>query len=148
MIQINNTSTVTLHFSLSTQNGVEVDSNFDKAPATFAMGDGSLLPGFENVLLGLKPGDEKQFSISPKDGFGEINRDSIHVLERRQFGKLELSEGLVVSFDGAGKLAMPGIVKKIDGDNIIVDFNHPLAGQAVLFSVKIVAVENSTIAKY
>ena len=140
-------SKVTLHFSLSTQNGVEVDSNFDKVPATFVVGDGSLLPGFEKVLLSLRTGDEKIFSISPREGFGEMNPDSIHVLERKQFGKLELSEGLVVSFDGAGKLAMPGIVKKIDGENITVDFNHPLAGQTVIFRVKIVAVENSTIVR-
>lgn len=145
--EITATSKVTLHFSLTAQNGVEVDSNFNKAPATFVMGDGSLLPGFEKVMLGLSAGEEKIFTILPADGFGERNPDSIHVLERKQFGKLELSEGLVVSFDGAGKLAMPGIIKKISGDNVTVDFNHPLAGQTVLFRVEIIAVENSTIVR-
>jgi FKBP-type peptidyl-prolyl cis-trans isomerase SlpA len=133
-------SKVTLHFALLTAGNVEVDSSFDKQPATFVMGDGSLLPGFENKLLGLQAGDERIFSLLPVDAFGEINRDSIHVLEKHRFGKLELSEGLVVSFDGAGKLAMPGVIKKIDGENITVDFNHPLAGQAILFRVKIVDV--------
>jgi len=133
-------SKVTLHFSLHTQHGVEVDSNFDQSPATFVIGDGNLLPGFENVLRGLQAGDEKTFSLAPKEAFGDINRDSIHVLERREFGTLDLSEGLGVSFDGAGKLAMPGIVKKIDGEKITVDFNHPLAGKDLVFDLELVAV--------
>jgi FKBP-type peptidyl-prolyl cis-trans isomerase SlpA len=147
MTQIDSSSRVTLHFALHTAGSVEVDSTFDKQPATFVMGDGSLLPGFETVLLGLQAGDEKVFSLLPVDAFGEINRDSIHILEKRAFGKLELSEGLVVSFAGAGKLAMPGIVKKIDSENVTVDFNHPLAGQVITFKVKVVAVENTMIVR-
>jgi FKBP-type peptidyl-prolyl cis-trans isomerase SlpA len=141
-------SKVTLHFSLSTADALQIDSTFDKAPATFVMGDGSLLPGFEEKLLGLNAGDERSFLLAASAAFGEINADSIHAMDKRQFKTLEasgseLSEGLIVSFDGAGKRPMPGIVKKIEGEKVIVDFNHPLAGQAVTFKVKIMAVENN-----
>lgn len=145
-------SCVTLHFALQVKPAgmvetLTIDSTFDKSPATFVMGDGSLLPGFEQTLLGLQEGAEKTFTLLAKDAFGEINPDSIHSLDKKQFKGLELSEGLVVSFEGAGKRPMPGVVKKIDGDAVIVDFNHPLAGQTVLFVVKILRVENATIAR-
>lgn len=140
-------SRVTLHFALHAQNGVEVDSNFGKAPASFIMGDGSLLPGFEHVLLGLEAGAEAQFELQPAQAFGDINPDSIHMLDRQQFGDMDLVEGLVVSFAGAGKLAMPGIVRKIDAGKVTVDFNHPLAGQPIRFRVKIVDVANPTIVR-
>jgi len=143
---IHSQSKVTLHFSLMTGGDLTIDSTFDKQPATFVMGDGSLLPDFENKLLGLCVGEEKTFSLQPAEAFGEINPDSIHPIDKRQFknmelGGNELSEGLIVSFDGAGKRPMPGVVKKIEGDKVIVDFNHPLAGQMVVFKVKIIHVE-------
>jgi len=151
-IVINEHSRVTLHFALQVkpaeaQETIVVDSTFDKSPATFVMGDGSLLPGFETRLLGLQAGDEKIFVLPPQEAFGDINPDSIHPLEMKQFKGMELSEGLVVSFEGAGKRPMPGVVKKITGDRVTVDFNHPLAGQPVHFVVKILNVENATIAK-
>lgn len=151
-ITINPPSKVTLHFALRTQPAgmqepLVIDSTFDKQPATFVMGDGSLLPGFETKLLGLQAGDEKTFVLPPGEAFGEINPDSIHPLEIRQFKGMELSEGLVVSFEGAGKRPMPGVVKQIAGNLVTVDFNHPLAGQSVHFVVKILGVENATIAK-
>ena len=151
MSLINSYSKVTLHFSLSVKPIAEnddlvIDSTFDKQPVSFVIGDGSLLPGFEQKLLGLNIGDEKIFLLPPSEAFGEVNPDSIHPIDKRQFNKMELggnelSEGLIVSFDGAGKRPMPGVVKKIDGDKVIVDFNHPLAGQAITFKVKILNVE-------
>jgi len=139
---IDSRSKVTLHFSLATGGDLIIDSTFDKQPATFVMGDGSLLPDFEKLLLGLKVDDEKIFLLPPSEAFGEINPGSIHQIEKKQFRNMDLSEGLVVSFDGAGKQPMPGVVKKIDGEKVIVDFNHPLAGQAVTFKVRIVNVES------
>jgi len=151
-ITINKNSRVTLHFALQVKPAeapaaMVVDSTFDQSPATFVMGDGSLLPGFEKKLLGLQAGDEKTFVLPARDAFGEINPDSIHPLETKQFKGMALSEGLVVSFEGAGKRPMPGVVKKIAGDRVTVDFNHPLAGQSVQFVVKILNVENATIAR-
>jgi FKBP-type peptidyl-prolyl cis-trans isomerase SlpA len=151
-ITINPQSRVTLHFALQvkpaeSQESIVIDSTFDKSPATFLMGDGSLLPGFEQKLLGLAAGDEKTFVLPAREAFGEIHPDSIHVLDVKQFNHMELSEGLVVSFEGAGKRPMPGVVKKIAGNAVTVDFNHPLAGQTVHFVVKILNVENATIAK-
>jgi FKBP-type peptidyl-prolyl cis-trans isomerase SlpA len=141
MSVITQNSKISLHFSLATEQGIEIDSTFDKSPARFTMGDGSLLPGFENCLLGLQAGDEQQFILAAVDAFGEVNPDSIYELDIKQFQGMEVLEGLVVSFEGAGKQPMPGVVKKIKDDKVTVDFNHPLAGQRMVFKVRIVSVE-------
>ncbi|WP_458576188.1 FKBP-type peptidyl-prolyl cis-trans isomerase [Aliamphritea spongicola] len=70
-------SRVTLHFAIKLMNGQVVDSNFDSEPASFSMGDGQMLEGFERVLLGLSSGDEKQFEILPEQGFGMTNPNNM-----------------------------------------------------------------------
>jgi FKBP-type peptidyl-prolyl cis-trans isomerase SlpA len=68
---------VTLHFALGLETGELVDSTFDKKPATFKVGDGNLLPGFEQQLYGLKAGDKRTLQIAPEQGFGQINPQNV-----------------------------------------------------------------------
>ena len=133
-------SRVTLHFSLKLDDGSLIDSNFEGEPATFIVGDGNLLPGFEQALFGLKAGDEAEIEVPPEAGFGQRNPSNIQTVRRDHFSPdMELEEGLVVSFDnGSGEL--PGVIRTIGDDEVEVDFNHPLAGQTVLFHVKILEV--------
>ncbi|GAB2526084.1 FKBP-type peptidyl-prolyl cis-trans isomerase [Microbulbifer agarilyticus] len=133
-------SRVTLHFALKLDDGSEIDSNFEGEPATFIVGDGNLLPGFESALLGLKVGDEAEIEVPPEAGFGQRNPSNIQKVKKGHFSPdMELEEGLVVSFDnGDGEL--PGVIRAIGDDDVEVDFNHPLAGQTVFFHVKILEV--------
>ena len=132
---------VTLHFSLSLENGEQVDSTFDKKPATFKVGDGNLLPGFEQQLFGLKAGDKRTFQIAPEQGFGQHNPQNVQTMPRSQFEGMELSEGLLVIFNDAAKTELPGVVKAFDDRQVTVDFNHPLAGKALTFDVEIFDVK-------
>ena len=132
---------VTLHFSLSLENGERVDSTFDKKPATFKVGDGNLLPGFEQQLFGLKAGDKRTFQIAPEQGFGQHNPQNVQTMPRSQFEGMELSEGLLVIFNDAAKTELPGVVKAFDDRQVTVDFNHPLAGKALTFAVEIFDVK-------
>jgi FKBP-type peptidyl-prolyl cis-trans isomerase SlpA len=132
---------VTLHFALELDDGSVVDSNFDADPVTFVMGDGNLLPGFEEALLGLQAGDEKSFTITPEKGFGGYNEENIQEFPRDQFpADVELNEGLVLSFADAQSNEMPGVVQEFDENTVTVDFNHPLAGRDIEFSVRIIDV--------
>lgn len=134
---------VTMHFSLSLENGELVDSTFDKQPATFKVGDGNLLPGFEQQLFGLKASDTRTFQIAPEQGFGQHNPQNVQVMPRSQFEGMELSEGLLVIFNDAAKTELPGIVKRFDERQVTVDFNHPLAGKALTFEVEIFEVKQA-----
>jgi len=132
---------VTLHFALKLDNGDVVDSTFDKKPATFKVGDGNLLPGFEQAIYGLKAGDKRSLSISPEQGFGQGNPQNVQVMSRSQFQDMELSEGLLVIFNDAANAELPGVVKAFDDNQVTIDFNHPLAGKALSFEVEIIEVK-------
>ncbi|MCL5041431.1 MAG: FKBP-type peptidyl-prolyl cis-trans isomerase [Gammaproteobacteria bacterium] len=138
--RINQDSQVTLHFTLKLPGGEVVDSTLDKQPATFKAGDGSLLPGFEQALYGLKAGDKRSFEITPEQGFGPGNPQNIQVMPRDNFNEMELETGLLVIFQDAAGGELPGVVKTIHDTTVEVDFNHPLAGKVVTFEVEIVAV--------
>jgi FKBP-type peptidyl-prolyl cis-trans isomerase SlpA len=133
---------VTLHFAIKLENGDVVDSTFDKQPATFKVGDGNLLPGFELALYGLESGDKRSLPIAPEQGFGQPNPQNVQVLPRSQFAAMELSEGLLVIFTDAANAELPGVVKAFDDAQVTVDFNHPLAGKNLTFDVEIIAVES------
>ena len=132
---------VTLHFALRLENGEVVDSTFDKKPATFKVGDGNLLPGFEQQLYGFKAGDKRTLQVAPEQGFGRHNPQNVQVMPRSQFEGMELSEGLLVIFNDAANSELPGVVKTFDERQVTVDFNHPLAGKALSFEVEIIEVK-------
>ena len=135
---------VTLHFAIKLEDGSVVDSTFDRSPATFVVGDGNLLAGFEQMLFGLAAGARDSFVIKPEQGFGQPNPNNVQTLARQQFDAgLELVEGLMVVFADAQNAERPGVVKAFDDTEVTVDFNHPLAGRDVIFDVEIIEVGTS-----
>ncbi|HDY98128.1 MAG TPA: FKBP-type peptidyl-prolyl cis-trans isomerase [Pseudomonas sabulinigri] len=140
-LRINHDTLVTLHFTLKLPNGDVVDTTLDKQPATFKVGDGSLLPGFEQALFGLKAGDKRSFEIEPERGFGPGNPQNLQNISRDQFDEMELEEGLLVIFKDAAGGELPGVVKTIHETVVEVDFNHPLAGKIITFDVEIIDVQ-------
>ena len=134
---------VTLHFALKLANGDVVDSTLDKQPATFKVGDGNLLPGFEVALYGFKAGDKRSLQIEPENAFGQPNPQNVQVMPRSQFADMELSEGLLVIFNDAANAELPGVVKAFDDAQVTVDFNHPLAGKTLSFDVEIIEVRQA-----
>ncbi len=145
MLKIDRETRVTLNFALKLEDGQVVDSNFDREPVAFNVGDGKLLPGFESRLLGLQAGDEASFTIPADDAFGVHNEDNIQAFDIEQFADAdELQKGLVLNFTDAAHGEVPGVIQDIDEDRVWVDFNHPLAGRSLVFDVKIHSVEPRT----
>lgn len=137
---------VTLHFSLALTDGTGIDSNYGREPATFVVGDGSLLPGFEAALSGHQAGDRIRVRLPQERAFGAVNPDNVQTFGRERFSRLiesspePVEPGMVLAFsDGAGN-DIPGMVQSIDDELMVVDFNHPLAGRDIDFSADIVAV--------
>lgn len=133
---------VYLNFSVSLEDGSEVDSNFGGEPVDFAIGDGSLLPGFERLIFGMSAGERQMFRVPPEDAFGQPNDNNVQYLPRDRFDDdVELEIGLVFSFADAGGGELPGMILAVDDEEVTVDFNHPLAGRTILFDVHIHRVE-------
>jgi len=137
---------VTLHFSLALTDGSIVDSNFDGKPATFTVGDGNLLPGFEAALMGAKAGDTRECVLPASEAFGDSNPSNVQTFPRQQFARLlanttdPVEPGTVLSFTDSGGNEIPGVLKQIGELTIVVDFNHPLAGREIVFRAQIISV--------
>ncbi|NQZ31610.1 MAG: peptidylprolyl isomerase [Oceanospirillaceae bacterium] len=135
-------SKVELFFEIRLLDGAIVDSNYNKKSATFSIGDGKMLAGFESVLIGLKAGDKQVFTLEPEQAFGMSNPNNMQTISRTKFTDMDLEEGLVISFkDPSGEL--PGVIASFDAEEVVVDFNHPLAGKQLEFQVDIVTVFNN-----
>ena len=132
---------VRLHFAVLLMDGSVVDSTFDAEPAEFTLGDGSLLPGFEQGLIGLVAGDKRSVLLPAEQAFGLRNDANVQRLRRSLFARdMQLEPGLVVAFADNSKTEIPGVVQSADDELVVVDFNHPLAGKDLTFKVEILSV--------
>ncbi|WP_026377018.1 FKBP-type peptidyl-prolyl cis-trans isomerase [Aestuariibacter salexigens] len=141
--EIGANSTIIMHFDLKLEDGSAVDSTrVNNKPAKLTMGDGSLTANFESCLLGLKAGDKTSFTLLADEAFGKPNPDNIHHMDRSRFAMdTPLEEGAIISFSQMDGSEVPGIIRSVQGDSVTVDFNHPLAGQTVIFDVEIIQVD-------
>ncbi|WP_374675053.1 peptidylprolyl isomerase [Ideonella sp.] len=139
-------SFLTLHYRLAGPDGGDVVSTFNDQPATLTVGSGQLAPAIERHLIGLEEGAEATFALAPGEAFGERNPEMMQRVSRAllaQHGdpEAEYTLGDVVEFptpDGTGRFA--GVVRELGDDWLLFDFNHPLAGQAVTFQVRLIGV--------
>jgi FKBP-type peptidyl-prolyl cis-trans isomerase SlpA len=143
-------SHLTLHYRLSGHDGVDIVNTFNGKPATLSLGTGVLAPVLEECLIGLEEGTQRSFDIPAGAAFGDRNPDMLQrvklsLLHELGDPKEQYAVGDVVQFptpDGAQAYA--GVVRDIGkepgGDWLLFDFNHPLAGQAVRFEVKLIGV--------
>jgi FKBP-type peptidyl-prolyl cis-trans isomerase SlpA len=134
-------STVTLHLSLTLEDGTVAEETFSGEPHTFRMGDGSLVHGLELGLYGLKPGDTQRLRLEPEQAYGLRDPQKVHRLPREQFSDaIQPEPGLIIGFDTPDGEAIPGAVLAVSDDSVEVDFNHPLAGHVITFDVEIIDV--------
>jgi FKBP-type peptidyl-prolyl cis-trans isomerase SlpA len=135
-------STVIFHFDIKLSDGSAAESTrVHNKPAKLQMGDGSISPAFEAQLSGLKAGDKKSFTLAPEDAYGMPNPDNIYYVERSKFSPdAPAKTGMIIGFTMPDGSEMPGLVREVVGESVTIDFNHPLAGQTLTFSVEIVQV--------
>lgn len=111
------------------------------APLTVDVGEGNIVPGLEDALVGMDAGEEKTVEIPPERGYGERTDDRIVEYERAEFegmlGDTEVAEGLRLQTQEG----LPGEVTDFDDDTVTVDFNHELAGEELVFEVEVVDVQ-------
>lgn len=143
MNKITRNSIVTMHHRLGLTDGSILEDTFDQDPMTFHLGSGELAEGLELALLDLQAGDEQTLDIGPDLAFGYPDEMSVHTLDRNEFDpQLQLEEGLIIEFSTPSGDSLPGTILEFNDNSVKVDFNHPLAGQTVRYSVKIIDVQN------
>src|SRR5258705_11262197 len=138
-------SHVTLTYRLSLADGTEVINTFTDKPATLLLGAGQLAPPLEYILRGLKVRHHSTFQLVPGQAFGPRSPDLIQLVslatlhENSMIGE-DFSPGDLVEFNAPGGGRYAGVLKEVNETSALFDFNHPLAGQALAFEVKVIGI--------
>lgn len=136
---------LTLHYRLTGQDGVAIISTFDGNPATLQLGQGQLTPVLERLLVGLPEGCERVFLLDQEPAFGPHNPDLLQRVARRVLeengepGQI-WQIGDVVDFAAPGGGRFVGMIREVDLEGALFDFNHPLAGRVLQFEVRIIGI--------
>jgi len=148
MSLIERNSLVTLYYCLGLTNGDVLEDNFDDEPITVQLGCGEMAEGLELALIGLTAGQEETIDIGPDLAFGYVDETLFRPIPRVEFDPdIELEPGLIIEFATEDGETLPGTILECNDDEVRVDLNHPLAGQTVRYSVKIVAIDDGEEAK-
>jgi len=136
---------VGLDYTLRLDDGEVLDTSANKTPLEFLQGRGQIVHGLEQALHGMAVGEEKSVVVVAADGYGETDPDAFETVPYDVFPpELELTEGMRLKMrDQAGEV-FTAFVDALDPDGVVLDFNHPLAGETLHFDVKIASLRPAT----
>ncbi len=142
-MQITDNTAVSFHYTLTNNSGEQLDSSIGSEPLLYLHGAGNIIPGLEAALLGKKAGDKLNVSIEPEHAYGLIDENMVQVVSKKMFEGMDVEIGMQFHADvsyGSGVIT----ITAIDGDDVTIDGNHPLAGEHLNFDVEVVDVRPAT----
>ena len=135
---------VSMHYTLQVDGDV-IDSSKGQEPFQFIQGIGTIIPGLEREMEGMKIGETREVVISAKDGYGEIKEDSFIEVPRESFPPtIPLEVGVDLQVEDQSGNPMYARIDRVGEENIRLDFNHPLAGKELTFNVEVLALRDAT----
>ncbi|MCK8600953.1 FKBP-type peptidyl-prolyl cis-trans isomerase [Desulfoferrobacter suflitae] len=138
---------VKVHYTGKYENGEVFDSSSGCEPLEVQLGCGQVIPGFEKALEGMQPNEKKSFTLEPSQAYGERNDDLEQSFQRSDFPddfSPEVGQVLVLQTPEQGQF--PATVKALQGDSVVLDLNHPLAGKSITFDVEVTEVNDQPTA--
>lgn len=127
-----------------TTTGNVVDSNIGKNPLEFISGMGQIIEGLEKELIKMSAGEKSDVVVMPELGYGVYNDDAVQVLPAEQFAGIDLVEGMALYGTSEDGETVQVNVKSFDDSIVTIDYNHPLAGKTLMFTVTLLAVRAAT----
>jgi peptidylprolyl isomerase len=133
--------TVRVHYTGTLDDGTVFDSSRDGEPLEFVLGDGQVIEGFEEALLGMSEGESREVELPPEKAYGERSDELVISVDRSELPEdLDPEVGQTLAVDTGDEEEMAAWVAEVGEDAITVDLNHPLAGRTLNFEVKLVAL--------
>ncbi|MDE1869085.1 MAG: peptidylprolyl isomerase [Candidatus Micrarchaeota archaeon] len=129
--------TISVYYTGTLTNGTVFDSNVGKQPLNFTVGSGQLILGFENGVIGMKLNETKTITIPADEAYGPVNQSLIVQVSRAEFGNATPTVGMRVSSSNGQQAT----VKAVGTNTVTLDFNPPLAGQTLIFEIKVVGIQ-------
>ncbi len=121
-----------------------VDSNKGAQPLEFVTGKGQIIPGLEKALEGMNEGESADILVKAEDAYGKVNPEAVQTLPVEQFEGVDLKEGMTLYGQGEDGQTVQVTVKSFNDKEVTIDFNHPLAGKDLMFSVKVLSERDAT----
>lgn len=144
-MQIGERTVATFHYTLTDAAGKVIDSSDGRAPLSYLHGAGNIVPGLEKQMSGKQQGDVFNVVVDPEEGYGMPNPAMVQVVPREALQGVETLEvGMEFQAD-TPQGPMSVAISKIDGDQVTVDGNHPLAGQPLHFSIEVTDVRDASL---
>jgi FKBP-type peptidyl-prolyl cis-trans isomerase 2 len=132
---------VALEYTLKLNDGTVVDTNVGKPPLNYTQGEGSLLPAFEREMSGMKAEESKQFTLSATEGYGEVNPGAFKEVEISAIPEDSRQVGATLIAQSRQGERRPVKVAEVRESTVVLDLNHPLAGQSLHFDVRVISVQ-------
>ncbi len=145
-MQVAENMAVSIHYVLTNKAGEQLDSSRDEEPMTYLHGSSQIIPGLESALLGKSAGDKLVATVKPEDAYGERVEDRLQKVPLSMFegvGADKIEVGMQFQADASHGVSVV-TVKEINGDEVVIDGNHPLAGETLTFDVEVMAVREAT----
>jgi FKBP-type peptidyl-prolyl cis-trans isomerase SlyD len=143
-VKIENNRVAQIHYTLKDDQGEILDSSVGQNPLPYIHGVGALIPGLEKELAGKKAGDKFTAVIAPADGYGDYDKEQVFQVPADGFdGDDELELGMQVQLDSENG-PMTATITAIEGEEVTLDLNHPLAGVSLYFDVEVIEVREAT----
>ncbi len=144
LMKIANDSVVSMDYTLFDGAGAILDTSQGRGPLEYIQGKKNIIPGLEKEMDGKEVGDAFKTTIAPAEAYGERDENNVQVIDKSQFATdAELKDGMRFQMQTEQGIQI-ATVTKIDGDNVTLDTNHPLAGVTLTFDVKIVGIREAT----
>ncbi len=141
MVQAQLGDTVKVHYTGKLGDGTVFDSSAERDPLEFSLGEGRVIAGFEEAVVGMSPGDSKSANIPADQAYGPYRQEMVMVVDRQQIpADLSVNVGQQLQIRQKSGEAIPVIVTDVSGSKVTLDANHPLAGQDLTFDIRLVEI--------
>ncbi|MDZ7737157.1 MAG: peptidylprolyl isomerase [Gammaproteobacteria bacterium] len=144
-MQVNDNCAVSIHYTLTDDDGQQLDSSAGQEPLEYLHGANNIIPGLEKALTGKAEGEQVQVTVPPEEGFGEVNPELVQSVPREAFQDVdEVKPGMQFGVQGPEGQVQRVTVSEVQDDTVTIDGNHPLAGQVLHFDVTVEKVREAT----
>jgi peptidylprolyl isomerase len=146
MQQVKSGDKVRVHYQGKLRNGETFDSSQGREPLEFTVGGGQVIKGFDQGVMGMQPGDKRTVEITVDDAYGEKSEEMIIEFPKSQFPPdMNPEVGMQLMMNNGAGQSFPVVVKEVNQDSVVLDANHPLAGEDLIFDIELVEIVNKPL---
>ena len=135
---------VSVEYTGTLQNGEVFDTSKERSPLQVHMGTGQMIPGFEKALQGMALNEKKTFTLTPEEAYGERDESRTQEFARKDVpAEITPEVGQIVALTHSNGQQIPAQISQVTDEKIVLDLNHPLAGESLTFEVEVVGISDT-----